>query len=313
MIYMKKLLADKKIILAVNILLIITLLTSKGQLLTNSLQDKVWLWGYIIDGSLPGKIPFISDSGKPPFDGVSSCSLETGAIYLGAPNVVFMNSNHDIKSLTPSLLDRLAPCKNVICALQHGKYQETAKALSSISRQYSNIVGGLIDDFMDHVGPSKNITVDQTKAIYDALKSENPALKFYVVRYTEQDQKDLLPYLPYIDVINLWVWKAEEEPWLTTLEPEIDNIRKITGKPILLGLYIHDYGNTGTAIPMNILELQFRKATDLMKKGKIEGFVILQNGWFDHESHRPQIQWMKQYLDWLFQTQTKRIDNYAKD
>lgn len=271
-----------------------------------SVMDRTWTWGYVIDGKLPGRVPFISESGGAPFNGVSSCSLETGARYIGTPNVVFMNSNHDMKTLTPGLLDRLATCKQMICALQHGKYQETAKAVSGISRKYGNIVGGLIDDFMDYHGPSKAITVDQTKAIHEALKSDNPALRLYVVRYTWQDQKDLLPYLPYFDVINLWVWKAEEEPWRATLEPEIDNIRKITHKPILLGLFMHDYGKTGRPTPMNILELQFQKAADLLRKGKIEGFVVLQNGWFDHETHRPQVQWIKQYLDWLSGTQTQR-------
>jgi hypothetical protein len=36
------------------------------------------------------------------------------------------------------------------------------------------------------------------------------------------------------------------------------------------------------------------------------GYVILQNGWLDHETHRAQVQWTKQYLDWLFQTETVR-------
>lgn len=140
-----------------------------------------------------------------------------------------------------------------------------------------------------------------------ALINKNIAgLLLSVVRYTWQDQKDLVPYLPCLDVINLWVWKAEEEPWLTTLEPEIDHIREITGKPILLGLFVHDYGKTGKPVPMKILEMQFQKATDLVRKKKIEGFVILQNGWFDHETHRPQVQWIKQYLDWVSETQTIR-------
>ncbi len=76
-----------------------------------------------------------------------------------------------------------------------------------------------------------------------------------------------------------------------------DRIRTITGKPILLGLFIHDYGKTGKAVPMTILELQTRKAAELARSGKIEGFVNLQNGWFDHEDHRQQVQWLRRYLD----------------
>ncbi len=43
-----------------------------------SLIDKTWTWGYVIQGPLPGKVPFISATGSPPFDGVSSCSLLFG-------------------------------------------------------------------------------------------------------------------------------------------------------------------------------------------------------------------------------------------
>lgn len=268
--------------------------------------DQTWTWGYVIPGPLPGKVPFISESGLSPFDGVSNCSLETGARYLGTPNVVFMNSNHDRATLNPAHLDRLGGCKQVICGLQHGAYRETASAVSAISKKYPNIVGGLIDDFMEPTGPSKSITVEETKAIYEALKAENPALRLYVVRYTWQDQQDLVPYLPYLDVINLWVWKAEERPWRETMEPEIDRIRELAGKPILLGLFVHDYGETARPVPMNILELQFQKAVEFTRAEKTSGLVVLQNGWFDKETHRPQVQWIRQYLDWLSGTHTVR-------
>ena len=171
-----------------------------------------------------------------------------------------------------------------------------------------NIIGALIDDFRDPPGPSKAITPAETKAIRDALRSENPTLKLYVVRYAEpkQTQEELLPFLPYFDAINLWVWEADEKPWRETIEQEIDHIRSITKKPILLGLFMHDYsrkwegraagGEMGGAVPMSVLKRQTEKATELTRSGKIEGFVILQSGWFHHEDHQPQVQWLKQYL-----------------
>jgi hypothetical protein len=208
-----------------------------------------------------------------------------------------MNSNHNHNTLTPEHLDRLAPCKEIICALQHGQYADTARKVSALSKQRRQIVGGLIDDFREPTGPSKAITPQETKAIYDALKSENPALRLYLVRYTWQDQKELLPFLPYFDCINLWVWVADEKPWRETIDAEIDRIKALTHKPILLGLFVHDYGGTGKAVSMNVLELQTKKAVELARQGKIEGFVFLQSGWFQHEDHRPQVQWIKQHLD----------------
>lgn len=261
------------------------------------IRDRLWTWGYVIEGKAPQKVPFV---------GLSSCSLETAAGYIGSPNVVFMNSNHNRNTLAPQCLDRLASCKQVVCALQHGAYQETAAQVSETSKQYQNITGALIDDFRDWHGPSKSITPEEAKAIYDSLKSANPLLRLYVVRYTWQDQGELVPFAPYYDVINLWVWVAKEEAWGEEIDAKIEKIRQLTGKPIVLGLFLHDYGGTGKAIGMGVLEVQFRKATQFLRDGKIEGMVILQSGWFDQEDHRPQIQWMKHYLDWVFGTESTR-------
>ena len=66
-------------------------------------------------------------------------------------------------------------------------------------------------------------------------------------------------------------------------------------------------------MPMDMLQDQQLKTTDLLRKGKIEGFILLQNGWLDYETHRPQMQWTKDYLDWLFQTQTIRKPSQEKN
>ena len=48
---------------------------------------------------------------------------------------------------------------------------------------------------------------------------------------------------------------------------EIEKIKKITGKPILLGLFIHDYGNTGK--PMHkATQLQIIQANTRSKLAK---------------------------------------------
>lgn len=271
-----------------------------------TLHDKAWIWGYVIPKSGVVIRGMKMKAGEVPFVGPSSCSLETAAEYLDIPNVVFMNSNHDKDTLRLEYLDCLAPCQRVICGLQHGKYAETAKTVSRISKKYTNIVGGLIDDFLDFHGPSKLITPKETRIIYEALKSENPKLKMYAVRYTWQDQEELKPYLPFIDVINLWVWVADERTWRVEMDLEIEKVAKITNKPIMLGLFLHDYGGTKGPVSMDVLQLQFQKAVQYTREGKVAGFVVLQSGWFDQEDHRLQVNWTKEYLKWVFGTQTRR-------
>ncbi|MEN6301346.1 MAG: hypothetical protein ABFD96_01400 [Armatimonadia bacterium] len=263
----------------------------------SSLQSKAWTWGYVIDGAVPGEVPFV---------GRSYCSLETAASYLGTPNVVYMNSNHDRATLTPQFLDHVAGCEQVVCGLEHGHYAEAARQVSQLSLTRPNITGGLIDDYLDFHGPSAKMTPEETREVYEGLKSQNDALRLYVVRYTWQDQADLLPYLPYFDVLNLWVWVANTYDWQVRLSAELEKIKQITGKPILLGLFLHDYGGSGGPMPMDVLEVQFQKAVAFARSGLIEGFVILQSGWLDREEHRPQAQWVQQYLQWAFGTTTTR-------
>ena len=227
-----------------------------------------------------------------------------------AESVIFMNSNHDIKTLDDKYLQHVAKCKEVICGLQPGLYAETAKEISRLSLTHKNIKGAVIDDFLDWHGPSAKMTPDELRTVYQNLKSENPALKLYVVRYTWQDQKDLLPYLEYFDAINLWVWVSTDHYWRAEYGPDLDHIKKITGKPVLQGLFIQNYGETwGTsndAVSMEIVRLQTQKTLNLLRDGTLEGCVILQNGWFCRENHREQLQWLKEYTDWFYGTTTWR-------
>lgn len=262
-----------------------------------SLRSKAWTWGYVIEGPTPGEVPFV---------GRSCCSLETAAEYLGTPNVVFMNSNHDRTTLRPECLDLLAPCEQVLCGLQHGAYAETARQVSELSLTRPNLVGGLIDDYLDFHGPSAAMTPEQTAEVREALRSRNDRLRLYVVRYTWQDQADLVPYLPYLDVINLWVWVGNTYDWQVRMQAEVERIRRLTDKPLLLGLFLHDYGGTGGPIAMEVLQAQCEKAVAFARRDLIEGFVFLQSGWLDQEDHRPQAQWVQQYLHWAFGTSAAR-------
>jgi hypothetical protein len=276
-----------------------------------SLRDQAWTWGYVIHGKLPGDVPFV-------FPGGSGCSLETAATYLGTPNVVLMNGIADGKSdaWTSSDLDRLKGCKRVLCAI-HADDAAAAAKVSALSSQYPNIVGAMIDDFYP---AEAKMPVEKLKATYTALKSKKASLKLYVVRYTHSKDEELVPYLPYFDVVNLWVWEASKEAWKAEMDKRIEKLAQTTHKPIVMGLYLHDYGppppkdtpkdappwSWTKPMPLDVLESQFVKTAELLRAGKIDGFIVLQNGWLDHETHRSQVQWTKQYLDWLFQTQTVR-------
>ena len=265
------------------------------------MRKGLFVWGYMLD-NVPGPVPFV--------DGVTHCSLETAADYLEAGSVVYLNSNHSLDFPTAQHLERLGKFDGVVCALlnDQGKMRESAAKVGRLSLEHKNIKGAIIDDFLDWHGPTAKMTPGDLKAVAAALKQDNPELKLYVVRYTWQDQKDLLPYLEHIDVINLWVWVSTEHFWRSEYEPELDRIKQLTGKPVVQGLFLHNYGETHNngdqPIPLDLLQLQCKKIFPKVRSSSLEGCVVLQNGWFDRDSHREHVQWLRSYLEWFHGTTT---------
>jgi len=260
------------------------------------MKNGMWVWGFVLD-EIPGAMPDMN--------GKSYCSLETGAEYLGIDNVIYVNSLRDASTLDDKYFKHLANCKNVICSLEQKKYEESARLVSEFSLTHKNISGALIDDFsVEKTKP------DELRKVYECLKSKNPDLRLYLVRYTWQDQQELIPYLPYFDAINLWIWISTDYYWRSEYTYDVVKIKKLTGKPVLQGVYMHNYGETWHTseepIPMDLLQLQLKTVVDFHRLGQIEGCVILMNGWFCRENHREHMQWMKNYLDWFYGTTTRR-------
>lgn len=261
--------------------------------------NKLWVWGYVAPDRVPtSSIAFVKRS--------VWCSMESGAEYLQARRAVFMDSTSDRNRLCDRYFQYVAGMDEVICGLEHGHYAETARMVSEFSLSHPNVRGAVIDDFLDEVGPSQSMTVDALREIYENLKSVNHALKLYVVRYSRQNMDDIMPYLPYIDVINFWVWISTDHYWRYQYEQDILTMTRKYRKPILQGFFLHDYGDSGGAQPMEMVKLQIPRMARELLRGRVEGIVVLQPGWFAEEDHREQIQWVKNYFDWFHGVHTFR-------
>ena len=271
-------------------------------------NNRLWCWGYVLK-KVPDTLNFVP--------GGNWCSLETGARYIGADNVVFMDSTTDAARLDDEYFQYVAGFKQVVCGLQHGKYAETAKRVSEFSLTHPNITGAIIDDFFDYSGdyykgPSAWMKPKDLKEVRDALRSVNPALKLYIVRYTRQPAEEMIPYLPYFDALNLWVWKGTVDFWETQYADVLARYRLLyQGKEILQGLFCHDYGleedwGENLPVPPERMEVQCRRVSRELRAGHLDGWCFLQNGWFGRETHRKTILAAKNYIDWFYGTTTLR-------
>jgi len=246
--------------------------------MTELTTDHIWVWdGPAIDYPM----------------GPSIMGLGEGTRYFHAENVMYL-----FAATTEFALDKLRGFKRVVCDItkwkfiEGGRYvalssTEEALKLSRFSLRYRNIVGGIIDDLIH------TRKVNEVEEAYCALKRYNPELQLYGVIYTHEfDLPVLEEYLPYIDVVNIWVWENTKN--LRNLDSYIERCPEVfPGKPILLGLYLYDYP-TKQPMPKELLEFEFKKAVQYVKDEKIIGFSILASSLIDHFPETAR--WVREFL-----------------
>jgi len=177
----------------------------------------------------------------------------------------------------------------------HDGTPETVRAeaenLGRLSLNVPNLTGGIIDDFtvlVDRYG----CTVEQQKRLFAALRSGNPALKMWVVVYHSQLDKDYWPPIASdVDIVNLWVGKSDDLPNLTAY---VDRCAEVfPGKPIIVGSYLHDYGNR-CGMAMDLLRTQYEIMLRLWETGKIQGYSIIGGALIDQDVI--QAEWVRSFL-----------------
>lgn len=265
-------------------------------------HNNLSVWGYV-QTQVPEHVHFV------PFD--SFCSLESACSYLGADQTVYMNSADSMDTLNPEMLSRLGN-RGIICGLTHGQYVESAEKIGLLSKTMPNLVGAIIDDFLDesgnyYKGPSAGMSPDDLAKVHAALKLHNPALKLYVVRYTRQNPERLIPYLPYFDVLNLWVWCSTKDFWISQYHDTIAHLLAMYDKPIMQGIFLHHYGfsnNESPVMDLDLLEIQCERISEELRRGHVDSWCVLQNGWFALPSHRKHVQFLREYFQWHYMTTT---------
>ena len=197
--------------------------------------------------------------------------------YFGADNVMYVYG-----PLNEEMLDLHKTCKKVICHLGRNCRTEGAAAvsdaeeaerLSKLSLTYPNITGGVIDDMTGNYG--YNYSHREYKAIYEAMHKHNPALELYGVVYSwELDMtRELKAVADCIDHVILWFWSKTD---LTGLDLALEKCRAVfPGKPIMLGIFMFDYGISCLPNTADTMRYHLEKARRHLAAGKIQDIVIL--------------------------------------
>ena len=236
-------------------------LTCDEKKLDKLTPDKVWVWG--------GPTPLWGGS-------MADDTLVKGADYFGSENVVYVYG-----PTTDHMLGLHSKYKKMLCQVNANcrtagalanTEEENAELLSKLSLDYPNIVGAMCDDFCTSF--TKILLPERFEKIYNGVKKYNKDLRVYGVIYAhELGVRNFQLIQPYIDVVNLWLWNKEE---ILDIDTHIARCREeFPGKPIILGIFLHEYGRSDIGNPPRLLVRELQKAREFLTKGWIEGVILL--------------------------------------
>ncbi len=172
--------------------------------------------------------------------------------------------------------------------------QQAAKAreFSRLSLEFPNVIGGIVDDFSTAVKGGR-MPAELMRETFESLKSANTKLQLMAVVYTMHLDLDFSAYLPCLDIVNLWVWKSSDLPNLDEYLKKAEE--RFPGKPIHLGLYLYDYGETCDTLPMSLVKFQLERAREYLRTGRIKGFHLI-GSYLKEELRSEPARWLAENL-----------------
>lgn len=235
-------------------------------------RDLLWVWGNPGMGK-PGEHTAATFAQAP--------SAERARI-LGVPNVVMAGAGlpHD-RALAEKLTAEVAHAPRLVWEImadgdaEHSAkfvYRQRIADLAVVARKFPQIEAILIDD-MTSVAASKGFRPQHLKNIKQLLEQHRLPQKLWGVVYTMNLPKDTTdPLARELDGIQLWHWHARDTAKMEQYVAECE--KRYPGTPIVLGLYLHDYGG-GRNMPLDIHRRQCETALKLIHEKRAVGIVFL--------------------------------------
>ena len=234
-------------------------------------RDILWAWGN----------PEMTEPGEHGADTYAQASPAQRAALLGVPNVVMAglglpNDDGQAEALT----QEVAHCARIVWEIGPDTegggppfvYEHRMEQVRDLAAEYPQLGGVLLDD-MSTVQRQKGFRPEHIRDIRRLLGNQHPSVRIKGVVYTMSlAEEGLDDYVRELDAISLWTWHAREIPRLEHHVAELE--RRYPGKPIEVGIYLHDYGED-RRMPLELLEQHCRTALRLAREGRIDGIIFL--------------------------------------
>ena len=253
------------------------------------LIDKLWNWGHL-EGS-HNKITKL-DCAMTPEDFARVYGIRNAFIvsYGGNIQPPFNHLAKRFSSLKEVKWSVLGDASTPIPDAELGNTEDILAVLGDAE----NITGGVVDDFFSPKRMER-FPPEVLKKIKCALNAEG--LDFWCVLYENQLDLDLEKYLDCFDGVTFWIWKSAEIP---NAESHIKKLTSlIKGKPLMLGVYLFDYGTGNIPMDAGLFEAQLSLYFRHLRDGEADGVIFCSStvGDADLETNRILKKYIAEYGD----------------
>ena len=158
---------------------------------------------------------------------------------------------------------------------QSFEYRQRAEQISKLKTDFRQIEAIALDD-MTSVAIGKGFKPEHIRALKQQLADRHADIDIWGVVYTMNlGRASVSEYINELDVINLWTWSTSD---LVDLRKNVDHCKQhYPEKPVVLGLYLYDYGHSPgpSRMPLDLLKSQCETALKLAHEGRIAGIMFL--------------------------------------
>lgn len=246
-------------------------LASADTLKPKQLHNMLWAWGNPEMGQ-PGAHTTASFAQATPME---------RAQILGVPNVIMAGYGMpDSDEAAAKGMASISSAKRVVWEIAPSKkgepgtfdYTDAVARVKGLAEKYPSIEGVILDD-MSTMSIRAGLKPEHIRAIREQLGPDGKRIRIWGVVYTMNlRDPEIGAYVNELDIITLPEWYARDLPKLE------ENVAYCASqwpdKPIVLALYLHDYGEN-RSIPPDLLRQQNETALALARDKRISGIVYV--------------------------------------
>jgi len=239
-----------------------------------TVRDRLWVWAhdahfYNGECGLPGK---------------SRITPVEGAVYMGVPNVMFIQYQGIPASPFEQYFVPFKAMKRVYWTLSNNGNQEhrlgaEQEDVYRLAAANPNIQGLLLDDYLIGPGTAQEPHYTAQVSLHDLAEARRRMdglgrrLELAAVVYAGQLDPAIAPLLASMDTVLFWTWTPPE---LEGLERNFRRLKQLLpGKKVLLGCYMWNFSVPPGPMPLPLLKRQCDLGLRWLKAGDIEGMIFL--------------------------------------